>query len=70
VFIHKRNNIKEYLKGCPDAIKKEVLHDIFSCQDGEVFSSGLVDVENAESFDASLLKLKQRWEKFVPGFHT
>ena len=68
-FIHKKNNIEEHLKGCSSAVKKELLCDIFGSQDGEVFSSGLVDSDSEEAFDVGLGQLQQRWEKLAPGFH-
>ena len=61
-FIHKRKNIEEHLKG-------ELLSDIFGTQEGEVFSTGLVDKESEEAFDVSLGRLYKRWEKLAPGFH-
>ena len=50
-FIHKQGNIEDHLKGVPNPVKKELLHDIFRAQDGEVFSTGLVDVNSEEEFD-------------------
>ena len=68
-FIHKRNNIEEHLKGVSSAVKKEILHDIFGNQEGQVFNTGLVDCDSEEAFDVSLGRLYQRWEKLSPGFH-
>ena len=47
----------------------EIMQDIFGADEGETFSTGLVDVESEEAFDVSLGHLYQRWEAFVPGFH-
>ncbi len=46
-----------------------LINDIFGVQDGEILSTGLVDVSNEEEFDVQLGRLRQRWEKLVPGFH-
>lgn len=69
-FIHKRKNIEDHLKGVPTSMKKELLHDIFGVQDGDVFNAGLVDVSSEEDFDTQLKGLHQRWVALVPGFHA
>ena len=67
-FVHKQRNLEERVKAaCPSA-RKEILMDIFGMQEGEVFSTGLVDSENKEAFDESLTKLHMRWEKLIPRF--
>ena len=68
-FIHKRKNIEEHLKGTSAVVKRELLSDIFGTQEGEVFSTGLVDKESEEAFDVSLGRLYKRREKLAPGFH-
>ena len=38
-------------------------------QVGETFNTGLVDCDSEETFDISVSRLYQRWEKLSPGFH-
>lgn len=43
MFYSQKNNVEEHLKGCPLAVKKEILRDIFGSQEGEIFNTGPVD---------------------------
>ena len=75
-FIHCRRNIKVQLQALefPECAVKEVLDDIFGCQNGNVFSEGLVDSENEEVLSQKLPVMEKRWNEFEkehatqPGF--
>ncbi len=78
-FIHFRRNIKMQLhdRSFPEMAAKEILDDVFGCQQGEVLSEGLVDCMSTNEFDAKLAILETRWAKIEeshpvtqPGFFT
>ena len=64
-FIHFRRNIKMRLheQKFPDSAAREILDDIFGCQQGEVFSEGLADSTTDDEFEAKLASLESRWGK-------
>ena len=74
-FIHCRRNIKCQLHtlGFPECSIKEVLDDIFGCQQG---SEGLVDSLNEEEFSQKLEVLQRQWNELekthnaCPGFYN
>ena len=68
-FVHKQRNLEERLSKASSNARREVMADIFGIQDGEIFSTGLVDSQDQEMFEKNLVQLKQRWEKLVPGFY-
>ena len=59
-IVHKQRNLEEHFKAASFSARKEVLSDIFCVQDGDVFSTGLVDSKNKEAFHKDLLQLQQR----------
>ena len=63
-IVHKQRNLEEHLKAASFSARKEVLSDIFGVQDGDVFSTGLVDSKDKEAFHKDLLQLQQT---LVPG---
>lgn len=78
-FIHFRRNIKKRLhdQGFPESEARVVLDDIFGCQQGHVFSEGLVDCKSEEEFSSKLSSLELRWDNIEganpsiqPGFFT
>ena len=62
-FIHCRRNVKCQLQALdyPESAIKEVLDDIFGCQQGSIFSEGLVDSSNEEEFTQKLEVLEKQW---------
>lgn len=62
-FLHCRRNIKGQLQtlNYPEHAIREVLDDIFSCQQGNVLSEGLVDSANEEDFSQKISVLEKRW---------
>ena len=76
-FIHFRRNIKMRLheQKFPESAAREILNDVFGCQQGEVFSEGLADSKSNDEFEAKLASLESRWGKIEesnagtqPGF--
>ena len=49
--------------GIQSAIK-EVVGDIFGCQQGSTFSEGLVGSNSDEEFNEKLCQLEERWKQF------
>lgn len=71
-FIHCRRNIKGQLQvlGFPDSAIKEVLDDIFGCQNGNVLAEGLVDSVSEEEFNQKLPVMEKRWSDFEKEYNT
>ena len=77
-FIQCRRNIKCQLHtlGFSECSIKEVLDDIFGCQQGSTLSEGLVDSLNEEEFSQKLEVLERRWNELekthnaCPGFYS
>ena len=77
-FIHCRSNIKQKLQelSYPQTATKEILDDIFGCQEGSTFYEGLVGCENDDNFDSKCDALEARWLEIEkssaanPGFHS
>ena len=76
-FTHIRRNIKMRLheQKFPESAAREILNDVFGCQQGEVFSEGLADTMSNDEFEAKLATLESRWGKIEesnagtqPGF--
>lgn len=76
-FTHCRQNIKRQLHelGYPGPLCKEILDDIFGCQEGSTFCVGLVDSSSADEFCQKLEALEKRWKEIEesndvqPGFY-
>ena len=60
-FLHFKSNLEERLKGfhIPKPQRIEFLRDVFG--NPAEFEEGLVDAENEECFDASLISLQEIW---------
>ena len=69
-FIHFQDNIEPKLKMSSAAMKRAIIRDIFGHQIGDVYHKGLLDSNSESEFDEKLLQLQEKWEKFVPGFHS
>ena len=44
----------------PNSAAREILYDIFGCQQGEVFSEGLADSTSNDQLEAKLASLESR----------
>ena len=69
-FIHFQDNIEQKLKMSSAAMKRAIIRDIFGHQIGDVYHKGLLHSNSESEFDEKLLQLQEKWEKFVPGFHS
>ena len=77
-FIHFGQNIKRKLQELqyPESAIKEVLGDIFGCQQGSTFSEGLVDSNSDEELMRSCVSWKKggsNWKQLItlnPVFMT
>lgn len=61
--IHLKKNVEKKLQelGIKGKTKDEVVADIFGRKIGSIHESGLIDAKDAESFDAMLVSLDERW---------
>ena len=64
-FNHFRQNVKRKLQELqyPESSIKEILGDIFGCNQGSIFSEGLVDSNSDEEYDEKLCLLEERWNR-------
>ena len=70
--IHKRRNIEHYLHEnlhVPQAVRKQILDDIFGKSNASSYICGIGDAESPEDFDAQLEAIRDPWERLAPGFH-
>lgn len=67
---HLRQNVKDKLHalGLPQTVWKDFLGDIFGQQVGTQYEEGLIDSNSPKTFEAALVKVKNRWDNLERSF--